>query len=140
MASKDSSSNPISTKEYSWPGSKILIVEDDPISSRYFHILLNNKGGDLVHADNGKDAVRFCKEDPEITMVLMDIQLPIMDGYDATARIKKFRPNLPIIAQTAFAMEEDEQKCLNSGFDGYLSKPVNATDLYEMISRLLTQN
>ena len=125
------------TSDYQWPGKKILIVEDDPASCHLFNILLKSRGSELVNTDNGLKAVQICQEDSDISLVLMDIQLPIMDGYTATTKIKEMRAELPVIAQTAYAFQEDEQKCLAAGCDGYLTKPVKSAELFKMIDRLI---
>ena len=123
------------TSDYQWPGKKILIVEDDPASCHLFNIMLKSRGSELINTDNGLEAVQICKKDSGISLVLMDIQLPVMDGYTATTKIKKMRAELPVIAQTAYAFQEDEQKCLDAGCDDYLTKPVKSADLYQMIDR-----
>ena len=79
----------------------------------------------LLHAWDGMEAVEMFKEyNPQI--VLMDINMPVMDGYEATREIRKFSAKIPIIAVTAFAYASDEQKVMESGFDGYMPKPINA--------------
>jgi len=79
----------------------------------------------LIHAWDGMEAVEmFRKHNPQI--VLMDINMPVMDGYEATREIRKYSAKIPIIAVTAFAYASDEQKVMESGFDGYMPKPINA--------------
>jgi CheY-like chemotaxis protein len=122
---------------YHWPGKKILIVEDDPASCHLFNIILKNCGPELVSTDNGLEAVNICNADSDISLVLMDIQLPVMDGYTATKLIKQIRAELPVVAQTAYAMEEDEDKCFAAGCDAYLTKPVKTDELYSVIDELI---
>jgi two-component system cell cycle response regulator DivK len=123
--------------DYHWPGKKILIAEDDPASCRLFSMLLRKSGSELITTDNGLEAVQICEQDSGISLVLMDIQLPVMDGYTATAKIKEIRAELPVIAQTAYALQENKQKCLAAGCDGYLTKPVKSDELYKMIDQLI---
>lgn len=79
----------------------------------------------LIHAWDGMEAVEMFREhNPQI--VLMDINMPVMDGYEATREIRKYSAKIPIIAVTAFAYASDEQKVMESGFDGYMPKPINA--------------
>ena len=79
----------------------------------------------MIHAWDGMEAVEMFREhNPQI--VLMDINMPVMDGYEATREIRKFSAKIPIIAVTAFAYASDEQKVMESGFDGYMPKPINA--------------
>lgn len=89
----------------------------------------------LIHCLNGKEAVQLCKENPDIDLVLMDIKMPLMNGYEATKQIKAFRPALPVIAQTAYAMAEDEDKARNAGCDDYVSKPINPEKLLNLIDK-----
>ena len=81
-------------------------------------------GLNTIWAKNGEESIKLCKENTNIDLVLMDIHMPIMNGYEATKEIKKFRPNLPIIAQTAYAIIGDRQKSLDAGCDDYISKPI----------------
>jgi len=125
------------TPDYQWPGKKILIVEDDPASCQLFSVLLKSRGTELVSTDNGLEAVNICSTDDGINLVLMDIQLPIMDGYTATKLIKQLRSELPVVAQTAYTLEEDEGKCFAAGCDAYLTKPVKKDELYKTIDQLI---
>ena len=117
---------------------KVLVAEDKPINREMLHELLENRGYAVVEACNGQEALRMIDEtQPDI--LLLDISMPVLDGY-AVAR--KIRENpalapLPILAITAYAMQGDREKILHSGFDGYLSKPVNARALADELDRLL---
>ncbi len=106
----------------------ILIAEDGEINFLLLKTVLTKMTDfDFVihRAVNGKEAVSICEENEEIDIVLMDIKMPIMNGYDATKRIKKIRPDLPVIAQTAFSTEEDIEKALAAGCDDFIAKPVD---------------
>lgn len=116
----------------------ILIAEDDPSNFKLFDTILNEEYT-LLHAWNGEEAVQlFRNHTPDI--ILMDIKMPLMDGYEATAEIRKLSVQVPIIAVTAFALEGDEQRILQNGFNDYLSKPVIATTLRERIYDILKHN
>jgi two-component system sensor histidine kinase EvgS len=91
----------------------------------------------ILRADNGKEAVEMCETNPDIELVLMDIQLPVMDGYKATSLIKKKRKDLPVIAQTAHAMVEDIDESLKAGCDRHVSKPVKKEVLLSVMSEYL---
>jgi len=91
----------------------------------------------VLHAANGEEAVEMCKTNPQINIVLMDIKMPKMNGYDATKLIKKMKPDLPIIAITAFALSEDRNKALLAGCDNYLPKPVKADKLIASVNDYL---
>ena len=105
----------------------ILIAEDNDSNYRLFASILNGEY-QLLHAWDGQEAVdMFRKYNPQI--ILMDINMPVMDGYEATEEIRKYSAKVPIIAITAFAYASDEQKVMESGFDGYMPKPINANQL-----------
>jgi len=116
---------------------RILIVEDDIDNLEFLKRLLLLKGIEVITATSGEEAVELIKKDQTIQLVLMDILLPQMSGYEATALIKELKPELPIIAQTAFAMHNDREKCLEFGCDDYISKPINKDLLYRKINNLL---
>ncbi|MDY8137329.1 response regulator [Aquimarina sp. 2201CG5-10] len=114
----------------------ILIAEDGEVNFLFLKMILikmTNYDFIIHRAKNGKEAVDLCQENNNIDLVLMDIKMPIMDGYDATAKIKKIRPDLPIIAQTAYSTEEDIQKALAAGCDDFVSKPVDSKILKPML-------
>jgi signal transduction histidine kinase/ActR/RegA family two-component response regulator len=117
----------------------ILVVEDDEVNYLFLETVLSKNNIQTVRALNGVEAVEICSKNEEINMVLMDIKLPLMNGYEATRRIKKLRPDLPIIAQTAYAMQEDKHKALQAGCDGYIPKPIITSDLFKLIESLKTK-
>lgn len=102
----------------------ILIAEDDDINYYYFKVLLTHDLIEIIHAKNGIEAVALCHEHPEIELVLMDLKMMDMDGFEATKQIKAFRTDLPIIAITAYSESEDKRKALQAGCDEFLTKPV----------------
>ena len=113
----------------------ILIAEDNESNYRLFQSILR-KEYSLIHAWDGQEAIEKFKEHrPQI--ILMDINMPRMDGYEATKEIRKLSADVPIIAITAFAYASDEQRVLENGFDGYMSKPINAPLLKQQIASIL---
>jgi len=88
-----------------------------------------------LHAVNGQEAVDMCREHPDISLVLMDIKMPVMNGVEATKQIRQFRPQLPIVAITAHALTGDETRILAAGCNDYLSKPVLKKELLTVIAR-----
>lgn len=116
----------------------ILVVED--VDTNYFYIssLLEKMNARVIRAANGRRAVEMCKTDSSINLVLMDIELPVLNGYEATREIKKHRPGLPVIAQTAFAMAGERERSEEAGCDEYLAKPIRKDDLIETISRFIS--
>jgi PAS domain S-box-containing protein len=131
---------PVITEEtkYNWTDAGILIVEDDPASISFIKEVFKNTGVRLLHACNGIEAVSLFRQNECIDLVIMDIQLPEMDGYEATRLIKSINGNIPVIAQTAFAMSGDREKMTLAGFDDYLAKPVNIPRLLAMVHHWLT--
>lgn len=105
-------------------GKKILIVEDDPSSRLYLNKILEKAEVVILNAGDGQEALDIARLNPDIDIVLMDIQLPVMDGYSTARKIREFRENLIIIAQTAYGLLDEKEKILNSGFDDYLIKPI----------------
>jgi len=114
----------------------ILIAEDDEISYLYLKEIAAEANMKAIRALNGNETIELCRKHPEIRLVLMDIKMPEMNGYDATKVIKKFRPNLPIIAQTAYALTRDKERALEAGCDGYLSKPIKKSELLYFLHKI----
>ena len=117
------------------PVFSILIAEDDPSNYLLFEILLKQDYW-LYHANNGIEAIELFKQH-QPQLILMDIKMPEKDGFEATAQIRKLSKTIPIIAITAYAFPEDQERILNSGFDGYLSKPKNSLELRRTIQDTL---
>ncbi len=112
----------------------LLIAEDDPANYKLFEVMLK-KHYTLLHAWNGREAVEIFRANRPC-MILMDIKMPEMDGYEATAAIRELSSDIPIVAVTAFAYPEDMRRILSSGFNGCLPKPVSAESLKKKISEL----
>ena len=118
----------------------ILIAEDEEMNYLYLETLLNEEFElkcKILHARNGKEAVKICKSNSNIDMVLMDIKMPIMNGYKAAEMIKKIRPNLPVIVQTAYSTDEDRLRSKVAHCDGFISKPINKKNLNALINKYL---
>jgi len=112
---------------------KILIVEDDFASRLFLNRILEKHALILYNAEDGLTAVDVVKNNPDIDLVLMDIQLPVMDGYAASAKIKEISKNVIIIAQTAYGLLGDKEMILASGFNDYIIKPIIHQDLINKI-------
>ena len=123
--------------DYRWLNKVVLVVEDDSFNYQYIQALLSKSGLILIHAKTGEDAVNICQTTDKIDLILMDIQLPFMSGYEATEKIKSFRNALPIIALTAYCFNDDKIKLLRTGCDKYISKPIDAEELHQTISKYL---
>jgi len=113
----------------------ILLVEDDYYNYKYMTTVLEKSNyAKVILAVNGKIAVEKCRQHPEIDIILMDMKLPELDGYEATRQIRTFRPDVPIIAVTAFAASGDEKKVIEAGCNDYISKPVKRKELFDKIA------
>ena len=120
-------------------GITILIAEDDEVSNLLIKKSLKEEHITILFAENGQEAVAMVEYHPEINIVLMDIKMPVMNGYEATRQIKQLRPNLPVIAQTAFTSTEDRKKAMEAGCDSFLTKPINKHNMLELMRLLLNR-
>jgi len=120
-----------------WSKDTILLAEDEESNSSLIKTILKSSGVNILLAENGIQAVDVCKNEKDISLVLMDIKMPVMDGLTATRHIKVFKNNLPIIATTAYADINDKKICFEAGCNDYLSKPFRKEELINMISKYL---
>ncbi len=125
------------TFSMNWETSTILVVEDLDVHFNYIRSALLRTGINVERAVSGKESIDFCRNNPDIDVVLMDIKLPDMDGYAATAEIRQFRPNLPVIAQSAYNVAGEELKCIESGCSAYIWKPIKLKQLLEVVGRFV---
>lgn len=116
---------------------KIMIVEDDILSELLISIITRSISNDILRVGTGSAAVRTCHNHPEIDLILMDIKMPEMDGYEATTQIREFNKDVIIIAQTAYGLEGDREKAIKAGCNDYIPKPINQIKLKEMIEKHL---
>ena len=116
---------------------KILIAEDNESSEKLILIAVRTYAKEIICARTGTEAVAACHNNSDIDLVLMDIRMPEMDGYEATRQIRKFNKDVIIIAQTAYAFESDREKAIAAGCDDYISKPISADELKQKISKHL---
>ena len=123
--------------DYNWSGKVILIAEDEEVNYNLLETILNPTCAEILRAKTGLEVIRLCEARDNIDLVLMDIKMPDLNGLEATKRIKALRKNLPVVAQTAYAMSTDEENCLQSGCDDYISKPLRIDELLRKIDRYL---
>lgn len=114
-------------------GRKILIVEDDLSSRLYLNKILEKAGVVILNAGDGQEAVNVVLNNPDIDIILMDIQLPVLDGYSALSKIREANKDIIVIAQTAYGLLGDKEKIINSGFDDYVIKPILSQNLIEKL-------
>lgn len=112
---------------------KILVTEDDKISRMLILKVLEPFGREILTAQTGVEAVEMCRNNPDLDLILMDIQMPQMNGYEATKEIRKFNAEVVILAQTAFALEGDKSKTMEAGCNGYISKPIKKEELSNLL-------
>jgi len=122
---------------HNWDGKLFLVAEDDKFSYKFLEGFLKQTKAEVLRASDGREAVEMCRNNPAIDLVLMDIQMPEMNGLTATEEIKKFNSGLPIIAQTANAINEERLRCMEAGCDDFITKPVNINELYDKINKWL---
>ncbi len=116
---------------------KILIAEDVESNYLYLNAVLSKINAQIFWAKNGLEAVDIFNTQTDIDLILMDLQMPEMNGYEATQAIKTKNPDIPIIAQTAFAMSDDREKALEAGCDDYLAKPIKSKDLLNIVEKYI---
>ena len=125
-------------EESSLKDKTILIAEDEISNFQYLKVLLKKTQANIIWAKNGQEAIDICKAGkPKIDIILMDLKMPKKSGIKATIEIKKMNPDLPIIAQTAFANMEDKDKALKAGCDDFLTKPLERSKLVKIIKNYL---
>ena len=114
---------------------KVLIAEDDEVSLELLSTIIGEFSHEIIKASNGTEAVEICRNNPDIDLILMDIQMPKMNGYEATNQIRKFNKDVIIIAQTAYGLTGDREKSLDAGCNDYITKPINKSELDSLIQK-----
>jgi CheY-like chemotaxis protein len=125
------------TPDFNLHGRCFLVVEDVESNYLYLEKLLTDSGAEVIWAQTGKEAISLASGMDSIDMVLMDIRMPDMNGYDITREIKKIKPSLTVIAQTAYAMKSDEKDAFDAGCSAHISKPIKIPELKKIISQYL---
>jgi signal transduction histidine kinase/CheY-like chemotaxis protein len=124
--------------EYKWKDKVILIAEDKEINYEIIKETLSITDVDLIWAKNGQEALNVIKSDEKVDLILMDIQMPVMNGYETTKAIKAITTEIPIIAHTAYALQQDNIKCFEAGCDDYISKPISLNLFMSKINKYLS--
>ncbi|PKQ63128.1 hypothetical protein BZG02_10220 [Labilibaculum filiforme] len=131
------------TTEISAPSLKnetILVVEDIEFNYLLINEILAPTSAKVIWAKNGREALQMVANKMDIDLILMDVKMPVLDGYKASVQILKLNPNIPIIAQTAYALKQDQKKVTELGFKGYISKPIDKEALYKLLWKFLQPN
>ena len=116
---------------------KILIAEDDIVNQRLFFYFLKEVSENLLFAADGKEAVKMYAENPDVCIILMDLQMPIMNGFEAAARIHEINPDVKVIALSAYARDESKWETTSNEFAEYISKPIRKDILHETILKYI---
>jgi CheY-like chemotaxis protein len=114
---------------------KIMLAEDDEVSEQLLQTTVEMFGKEIINARTGTEAVKLCRQNPDIDLILMDIRMPELSGYEATRLIREFNKNVVIIAQTAYGLSGDREKAIEAGCNDYLSKPINKAELLAKIHK-----
>jgi CheY-like chemotaxis protein len=114
---------------------KVLIAEDDETSSILISIYVKDYSKEILKTKNGTGAVEICRQNPDIDLILMDIMMPEMGGYEATRQIRQFNKDVVIIAQTAYGLPGDREKAIKAGFNDHISKPIKKNELKELFHK-----
>ncbi len=114
---------------------KILIAEDDEISDSLISDIVEKYSHEVLHVKTGTEAIKVCQNNPDIDLILMDINLPEMNGYEATRQIRQFNKDIIIIAQTAFKLQFDRAKAIEAGCNNYITKPISISELRGLIRK-----
>jgi len=125
--------------DFDFSNKVVLVVEDNQISFKLIHAVLKQVKTNVVHAMNGKKAIEACLSDAHFDLVLMDMQMPEVDGLEATRQIKRIRPGLPIVATTANTYDENAMACKEAGCDGFLTKPLQFRKMFELMQSFFDQ-
>ncbi|MBI9068208.1 MAG: PAS domain S-box protein [Salinivirgaceae bacterium] len=117
----------------------VIIAEDDKTSKMFFDAIFKNTFSKITYTKTGKETIDLCRENPETDLILMDIKMPDINGYDATREIRKFNRDVIIIAQTAFGLTGDREKAIEAGCDDYITKPIKKDLLFEKIKSCMNK-
>ncbi len=129
----------VETGEKKWQDKTILIAEDDDLNYLYLFEILKNTGVTLLHAKNGQEVLENFIREENIDLVLMDLSMPVLDGFEAFEQIRVIYGNVPIIAQTAYDDFKSQQRCTDIGFDDFISKPINRKQLLVIVENQLNK-
>lgn len=125
--------------QHHWNNRVVLITEDEEVNFFYLKSIFKKTEARIIRAKNGQEAVDIITDHGgEIDLVLMDLNMPVMDGYEALRIIKSRHPQIPVIAQTAYTLSEDRNKCMKAGFNAYISKPINRIALLRLVNENLS--
>lgn len=120
------------------PETTVLVADDDEVSVMLIEKMLQRENISIFHARNGNETIQLIKTEPSIRLILLDLKMPVMNGFETAAEIRKFNDSIPIIAQTAYALAGDREKALNAGCNEYITKPLHRSDLFKVIKQFIS--
>lgn len=129
-----------SIKHKDWSDKTVLIAEDVNDNFLFLKTYLRKTKINVLWAKDGQEAIDICAKNDSIDIILMDIRMPVVDGYEATTEIKRTKPNMPVIAQTAYALNSDYKKVFDSGCDDYITKPILGASLLDKMAVYLSSD
>jgi len=118
---------------FDFTGKSVMVVEDTLMSYKLFSAVLSQVNATVTHASNGREAIELCSGNLHFDVVVMDIQMPEVNGIEATREIKKLRPGLPVIAATANTFDDEEAACREAGCEAFITKPLQFRKLFELM-------
>jgi CheY-like chemotaxis protein len=122
--------------DFDFTGKSVMVVEDTLMSYKLFATVLSRVNATVTHASNGREAIELCSGDLHFDLVIMDIQMPELNGIEATREIKKLHPELPVIMATANTFDDEETACREAGCEGFITKPLQFSKLFELMQSL----
>jgi CheY-like chemotaxis protein len=125
------------SSNYNWEGKVLLVAEDEDFNFIFLEEILMDTHAKIIRAKDGQQAIDLFQSTPQLDLILMDMQMPIINGYEATRQIKQIRNDIPIIAQTAYHYGEAYEEIIAAGCDDFVSKPIDIASLKDMINRYL---
>ena len=123
--------------EFDWSNKTILVVEDEPANYFFVEKVIKSTNVEILRATNGVEGVEMVKSHPDIDLILMDIYMPEMDGFEAAENINQIRPGLPIVAQTCYESQVEKEKLEQASFNDFIKKPININKLLVIMEKYL---
>lgn len=123
--------------QYNWQNKTVLVAEDEPANFLFIEKILKSTQAAILRAESGEEAIEIIKTNSNIDLVLMDIYMPGMDGFETTEIIRQLRPELPVVAQTFYETQIEKEKVENAKFDDFISKPININKLLVIMQKYL---
>lgn len=120
-----------------WKGKVVLVAEDVDTSNMFYKAALSKTGVEVIWTENGNEALDHCKKEEQVDLILMDINMPGLNGLEATKAIKDIRPEIPIVVQTAYLLSNEREKSFDAGADDFIAKPITYQKLLEVLNTYL---